>query len=803
MKLPLSWLREFVAIEADPGEIANRVTVAGLEIESVERLKPAFSGVTVGKVLNVEKHPNADRLSLCEVDAGAGALYKVVCGAPNVRAGMMGAFAAVGAKLGDAPALEAATIRGVTSQGMLCSERELGLSDQHGGIITLPDDAPLGADVAEYMGLDDTVFDVAIAPNRGDCASVLGLAREVAAVFGLKLKLPRLKPPITRSADPALAFSVDMAAPDLCPRYVGLVMSRIKIGPSPMWVRRRLELCAMRALNNVVDATNYVMLERGQPLHAFDLERIASRRIIVRRAGDDRQFVTLDNVTRELRPDDLLIADPEKPLAIAGIMGGLNSEVSEAATTILLESAYFEPMTIARTSRRLGLRSEASYRFERAIDRDGQVAALVRVAQIIREIAGGREAGAIGDHEPRKAAPREISLDLKWMRSLLGAEIPAPLATLRLKSLGAKVARAGNGMFKVVPPSFRPDLNEPADLAEEVARLSGLAEIPAITPLKNTAYQQPNREREIARATREVMLGCGLTEMTTIAFIPPADNRRFPGGGEGAAVVVENPLSMELSELRRSLVPGLLTALRFNLNREATALHAFEIGKVFTKHGNMAREDQRIAMLSYGAYARAAVGENPLKAGFFTLKGVLEDYFETLGISGRVKFEAHAGGTLAFLHPGRTARIVLDSQPLGYLGELHPSEALRLELDDACGLCELDIGKLISYGFSPRKAIEPPPRFPSVRRDLALVIDRDFPADEIVRAIRDVAPALLEAVEVFDVYEGGTITAGKKSVALALRFRGKDRTLRDEEVNRAQALIVEQLGARLGAELRQ
>jgi len=802
VKLPLSWLREFVAIEADAAELANRVTVVGLEIESIERLKPAFSGVIVGKVLKADKHPNADRLSLCEVDTGGPATHRVVCGAPNVRAGMTGAFAVVGAKLSGTPTLEAATIRGVTSQGMLCSERELGLSDEHKGIIALPDDAPVGADVGTFMGLDDTVFDVAIPPNRGDAASVLGLAREIAAVFGLRLKSPRLRPPITRGADPALAFSVEISAPDLCPRYAGLVMTRVNIGPSPMWMRRRLELCAMRALNNVVDATNYVMLERGQPLHAFDLERIAGRRIVVRRAGNDRRFVTLDNETRELRPDDLMIADPEKALAIAGIMGGLNSEVSDATRTILLESAYFEPVTIARTSRRLGLRGEASYRFERGVDREGQVAALVRVAQLIRETAGGREAGPIGDHQPRKAVLREITLDLRWMASLLGAEIPASLAGRRLKSLGAKVSRAGRGALRVVPPPFRPDLNEPADLAEEVARLSGLVEIPAVVLPRIAGYQEPSRERDFARATREIMLGCGLTEMTTIAFVAPADNARYCGQSE-AAVVVENPLSAELSELRRSLIPGLLTALRFNLNRQATAVHAFEIGKVFTKQGDLPREDQRIAMLSYGEYARGAVGEKTLKAGFFTLKGVLEDYFDALGIGGRVSFEALDGGGLAFLHPGRVARVVLDEQPLGYIGELHPSEALRLELDEACALCELDLAKLISYGFTPRKPIEPPPRFPSVRRDLALVIDRDFPADKIVRTIRHVASSLLEAVEVFDVYEGGTIPDGKKSVALALRFRAKDRTLRDEEVNRAHALVVAELRARLGAELRQ
>src|SRR6266851_4019187 len=406
MKLPLSWLAEFVTLEADVDELCRRLTLAGLEVENVERAAPGFSDVFVARVLKVERHPNADRLNLCEVDAGAVGRFSVVCGAPNVRAGMIAPFARLGARLigsgrgggqrpaslQDAPPLEAAVIRGVRSEGMLCSERELGFSDDHAGIVALPDDAPLGVELASYLRSDDTVLDIAITPNRGDCLSILGLAREVAALFGLKLKQPAvksamLKPRGGRTESGAElraesqagsinhasdALAVEILAPELCPHYVGLPIGGVKIGPSPIWMRRRLELCGMRALNNVVDATNYVMLELGQPLHAFDSAQIAARRIVVRRADQapggavDREFVTLDNVRRTLDPADLLIADPEKPLAIAGIMGGLNSEVSAATTDLVLESAYFEPMTIARTARRLGLRSEASYRFERA-----------------------------------------------------------------------------------------------------------------------------------------------------------------------------------------------------------------------------------------------------------------------------------------------------------------------------------------------------------------------------------------------------------------------------------------------------
>ncbi|HYK64693.1 MAG TPA: phenylalanine--tRNA ligase subunit beta, partial [Patescibacteria group bacterium] len=489
MKLPLSWMREFVSVDAPVEEIARRLSFAGLVVENVERLKPGFAGVFVARVLKVEKHPNADRLNLCEVDAGAMGQHRVVCGALNVKAGMIAPLALVGARMvgadkgqhGDstprfeqAPPLEAAVIRGVRSEGMLCSGRELGLSQDHAGILALSANAPIGGDVAEYLQLDDTVLDVEITPNRGDCLSILGLAREVSALFGAKLRAPHMRAAHKPGSADAVEFTVSIDAPDLCPRYAGLAMSGIKIGQSPAWLKRRLELCGMRALNNVVDATNYVMLELGQPLHAFDFAKISGGKIVVRRGGDTREFVTLDNATRTLDSDDLLIADADKPLAIAGVMGGLNSEVSEATTTILLESAYFEPMTVARTSRRLGLRSEASYRFERGIDRAGQVGALIRAAELIRKIAHGREASPIADFEPRKAEPREIALDLDAMESLLGAAIPPGVAKSRLKSLGAQVSTRGKGVLTVAPPSFRSDLIEQADLIEEVARLGGL-----------------------------------------------------------------------------------------------------------------------------------------------------------------------------------------------------------------------------------------------------------------------------------------------------------------------------------------
>ena len=806
MKLPLSWLGDFVSIDAPVEEISRRLSYAGLVVESLEKLTSGFARVVVGRVLHVEKHPNADRLSLCDVDAGEKGRFKVVCGAPNVKAGMIAPLALVGAQLGNQPPLEAAVIRGVRSEGMLCSERELGLSQDQAGIVALGADAPLGGDVAAYLRLDDTVLDVEITPNRGDCLSVLGLAREIAALFAARLRAPRLRAAHSAGSPGGARFSlaVSIEAPDLCPRYAALAMTGIKIGPSPAWVKRRLQLCGMRALNNVVDATNYVMLELGQPLHAFDFDKIAGGRIIVRRAGDTREFVTLDNVGRTLDSNALLIADGDKPLAIAGLMGGLNSEVSDSTGTILLESAYFEPMTIARTTRRLGLRSEASYRFERGVDRAGQVGALIRAAELIRRIAHGHEASPIADFEPRKAEPREITLDLGAMESLLGAAIPPAVARSRLKSLGAQVSTRAKGMLAVVPPSFRSDLLEQADLIEEVARLGGLEDIPALLPQRVTALTPVNREREFLNGTREVMLGCGLTEAATIAFVAPADNARFPGIQVATRPLkVSNPLSAELSELRVSLLGGLVTALRFNLNREARAFHAFEIGKTFRMDGDIPTEHNHLAAVSYGAYALSAIGEHSVTAGFFSLKGILETYLEAIGISPRVAYKALGSADAPFLHPGRSAAVTLDDAPIGLIGELHPAEAMRLDLNDPCAVYELDLSRLIAYGFSPRKTFQPPPKFPAIRRDLALVLDRNFPADMVVKTVRECGTSLLESVEVFDVYEGTAVAAGKKSVALTCRYRAKDRTLTDEEVNRIHAALVEQAQMRLGAELRQ
>ncbi len=487
-------------------------------------------------------------------------------------------------------------------------------------------------------------------------------------------------------------------------------------------------------------------------------------------------------------------------------MGGLNSEVSDSTTTILLESAYFEPMTVARTARRLGLRSEASYRFERGIDRAGQVGALIRAAELIRKIARGREASPIADFEPRKAEPREIALDLAAMESLLGVAIPATVARNRLKSLGAQVSTRAKGILAVVPPSFRSDLVEQADLYEEVARLGGLEEIPALLPERISAQAPVNREREFIKGTREVMMGCGLTEAATIAFIAPADNARFSGIQAAARPVkVTNPLSAELSELRVSLMPGLVTSLRFNLNREARAFHAFEMGKIFRMNGDIATEHNHLAAVSYGPYALSAIGEHSVTAGFFTMKGILETYFDAIGISPRVTFKAIDGADneTPFLHPGRSAIVSLDDAPIGLIGELHPAEAMRLDLNEPCAIYELDLSRLIAYGFSPRKTFEPPPKFPAIRRDLALVMDRNFPADMVLKTIRECGASLLESVEVFDVYEGTAVAAGKKSVALACRYRAKDRTLTDEEVNRIHAVLVEQARLRLGAELRQ
>jgi len=823
MKLPLTWLREFVAIDASVEEISRRLSVAGLEVENIERLTPGFEGVTIARVLDVQKHPNADRLHLCQVDTGSENL-SIVCGAPNVQAGMTAALARVGARLigadkgmhGDGhprlenvPPLQAAVIRGVRSEGMLCSERELGLSTEHAGILSLPLDAPIGTPLADYLGLNETVFDVAVLANRGDCLSIVGLAREVSALFDARLLVPRRKSlkvdARTEAAGAEAPFSVEMAAPDLCPRYAALKMSGIKIGPSPMWIKRRLELCGTRSINNVVDATNYVMLELGQPLHAFDLTKIASAKIVVRRAGGDREFVTLDGQTRELKPDDLLICDPDKPLAIAGIMGGQNSEVSDSTTTILLESAYFEPMTVARTARRLGLRSEASYRFERGIDRMGQVTALFRVAELLCQVASAREEGAVADYDVRPMTPHEITLDLKKLAALLGVEIPAPEVRRRLLALGATVKKsaAGKNLLAVRPPSYRSDLSEPADLAEEVARVTGLEDVPPALPVRQFAYAPPNRDREFIRGIREIVLGAGFSELDTLAFATTTSNDKFAGVAKGAPIRVHNPIVEEMRQMRRSLVPAQLDSLRFNLNRQAADFHAFEIAKVYSRVGDTPIEQYALAALSYGDYAIGEVGKPALKASFFSMKGVIEALMAALGLTSRISYRLLAELAPAFLHPGASAQIVLDEDVIGYLGELHPREKMERDLTEPCAVCELDLEKLRAYGFSPRQTIEAPPRFPAVRRDLALLLDRAVPAAAVVTAIRELGGEWLEHVSVFDVYEGQSVASGKKSVAVALTYRAKDRTLTDDEVNRVHAALVEAARSRLGAELRQ
>ena len=819
MKLPLGWLAEFVKIEADVAELGRRLTLAGLEVENVERHQPGFSGVTVARVVKVERHPNADRLSLCEVDPGDGSRVSIVCGAPNVHAGMRAALARVGARLvgadkgehgdgqarlEDAPPLEAAVIRGVRSEGMLCSERELGLSSEHAGIVELDGDAPLGTPLADYLRLGETVFDVAVLPNRGDCLSVLGLAREVAALFELKFKPPRVAPARARPGDPAPELEVQIDDADHCPRYAALAIRGVKIAASPMWMRRRLALFGIRSVNNVVDITNYVMLELGQPLHAFDLEKIEGGRIVIRRAGEDREFVTLDGLRRELRPDDLMICDGVKPLALAGVMGGMNSEVSGSTTSLLLESAYFEPMAIARTSRRLGLRSEASYRFERGIDRTGQVVALHRAAALLRKLTGGRPAGDPIDLEARPAPRREIVLDLGRMSALLGVELPAAKVKRRLQSVGAAVVRAGKGEMIVTPPSFRLDLNELADLAEEVARIPGLAEIPEALPLRNSSPGAPDSRRSTFKATRDALIGAGLTEIRSIGFVNAADNRRYPGLREAEALAVSNPLSAEFSELRASLIPGLVTALRFNLNRSARSFHAFELGRVYVNLNGAPAEQERIAALSFGEFGRAAIGEHATAGDYLTLKGALETCFEALGIVREVQFARAEPERTPYLHPGKSARLAFDGQLLGYLGELHPSEMSRIGINGTVAACELDFGVLLAYKSSPHgtKTISAPPRFPAITRDLALVIDRDFPADTVVKTTAQIDEPLLESVELFDAYEGSSVPAGKKSLALSCTYRAKDRTLTDEEINGAHARLTQTVMARLGAELR-
>ena len=650
-------------------------------------------------------------------------------------------------------------------------------------------------------GAEDWLFEVGVTPNRGDCLSIAGIAREVAALTGGKLTSPPLSAP-AKDASIRKRISVSIDNPQFCARYSARIVDEIKIAPSPKWLAFRLESCGIRAINNVVDATNYVMLETGQPLHAFDLERLANKSIKVRVAGAVTRFTTLDGVERELSAEDLLICDGAEPVALAGIMGGMDSEVKASTASILLESANFAPAAIRRTARRLALHSEASHRFERGVDPEGTIKSLDRAVYLLVQLCGGRAEAGVADRYPGRVKPPTIVLRDEHVERLLGLKIDRSHAAKLLNSLGMQTKeRPRRRSLTVVPPASRPDITREADVIEELARVHGYDQIPTTLPLLRSSGGKTDWRLGWERKLRSLLAGEGLTEVINLPFTSQSLNEIFPGISRDGknAVMVLNPLAQENAEMRHSLIPGLIENLRFNLAFKTRSFHAYHLGKVFSAGaGGDVRERSCIAGLLYGPRARHGlrVGEEK-PAGFLECKGLVEAVLELFHIRDRVSWNRSESG---FLHPGLSAKLLHGETELGYLGEVHPNIVQQLELSSFF-LFELDFEKVLEY--APRRiAVRALPRFPAVERDVALVVDRDFASQKVIDWIKDLGEALIEHVDVFDQYLGAPVPEGKKSLAYKISYRAEDRTLTDTEINVLHQRLVQRLGETFGAERR-
>jgi len=799
MRLSLNWLSDFVDVTAPSSELAEGLTMAGLEVEAVEEITPDFSGVVVARVLKVEPHPQADLLTIAEVDAGGGSAQRVVCGAPNLRQGRLYPFAPPGAVLSQGRKLKPAKIRGVASEGMLLAEDELGLSADHMGLMDLPQDLPLGRDLAEALGLADTVLEVAVTPNRPDCLSVLGLAREVAALLNQPLRHPEVI--VAEVEKPAAPLArVTILDPVGCPRYAARLVMDLTVAPSPFWMRRRLQLAGIRAINNLVDVTNYVLLEYGQPLHGFDFRKLRGGEIKVRRPQkNEHSFVTLDGQERALDPGTLLICDGDHPVALAGIMGGLESEIIPDTRQVLIESAYFHPPVIRRTAKRLGLSTESSYRFERGVDSEGVIHALERAAQLMAALGGGRVlAGRIDEYPNPIYCPR-LTLRVSRANQVLGVDLSRDEMAGVLKRLHLPAVVEDADTLAVQVPSFRGDLEREIDLIEEVARLGGYENIPVTLPQGEVATPRPAFEIRLREQSRRLLLGLGFSEAINYSF----QSERLKGmlGGEQAAapaLPLSNPLSEEQAVMRISLLPGLLDTLRRNIHHQVRNLRLFELSKTFrpAPGAELPREEQWLAGLMYGDRVEASwnAPEGPLD--FFDLKGVMETLLEGLLIN-EVSFRDHD------LPPylGAGARVFSRDQELGVLGELAPEVNEKLDVEGAIWVFNLNFQALAEAAL-PTPLFSPLPRYPAVYRDIALVVDAAVPGDRVAQALYEHGKPWLVEAKLFDVYTGDPIPAGKRSLAFRLTYRDPERTLTDEAVGKRHEAMIQALAQELGAELR-
>jgi phenylalanyl-tRNA synthetase beta chain len=793
MRISLAWLAEYVPLPPAE-ELARRLTAVGLEVEAVERVGAGLGGVVAARILSSEKHREAEKLSVTRVDAGQGEPLQVVCGALNYAVGDLVALATVGAALPGGQKIERARIRGVESFGMLCSAKELGLSPDASGLLILPPEVKPGTPVAEALGLEDTLFEVNVTPNRPDALSHLGLAREVAALLGKKVACPRAA--LAQKGGPASeAVKVRIEAPQKCARYAARVIEGVAIRPSPPWLARRLESCGVRSISNVVDATNFALLELGHPLHAFDLDKVEGREIVVRCARPGEKLTTLDGQERVLDPDDLVIADRDRGSALAGVMGGGDSEISPGTTRVLLESAWFEPAGIRRTSKRHGVHTEASHRFERGADPGAVIPALDRCAGLIAELAGGAVRRGVVDAYPRKYRPALVPLSWARPAEVLGMPVSRREARRVLEALGFEERRATpkGALFKV--PSWRADVALEEDLIEEIVRSTGYDAIPeTLPPIGNENPALPP-EAQATERLRQALETAGFSEAVNFSFVSPGDLGPIDAG---AAIALKNPISADLALMRTSLVPSLLRNVAHNLRQRVADVRLYEIASVYRQlppgftTDVPAREDLRLAGVATGRRCPRGWVTGGEPYDLHDLKGALEGLLEGLDIAG---VDFRRGGE-PWLHPRAACSLELSrggtAEVLGSAGEIHPRLAATFELPPGVFAFELSF-EALAHRARLTPLFRDVPRFPAVLRDLAVVVAEEVSAGAVLGLVRE--EELAEEVTLFDVYRGPPLPSGKKNLAMAIRYRAADRTLTDADADLAHARIVERLSS--------
>ncbi|MDH5407402.1 MAG: phenylalanine--tRNA ligase subunit beta [Gammaproteobacteria bacterium] len=792
MKFSEQWLREWVNPDVGTQQLAHQLTMAGLEVDAIEAVAADFDQVVVGEVSQLEAHPDADKLRVCQVNIGDKKALSIVCGAANVFAGARVPVALVGASLPGGLKIKKSKLRGVESHGMLCSAKELGMVEQADGLLILPDDAPVGEDIRKYLKLDDVSIELGLTPNRGDCLSLAGIAREVGVLNQLDVSVPNGKNPTVALVD---KFDVNVEASEDCPVYVGRIIRGIdQAAATPIWMQERLRRSGLRSLGPVVDVTNYVLLEFGQPMHAFDLDKLSGG-IVVRHAKQGEKIKLLDEQIIELTEGTLVIADEKAPVALAGIMGGADSAVQDSTKDIFLESAFFSPLAIAGRARSYGLHTDSSHRFERGVAPDLQQRAIERATELLLDIVGGK-AGPVVKRQSKESLSHKEAIKLRSQRisRVLGIDIPPQEVKSILKRLGMEVFSEGDD-WKVTPPAFRFDIEQEVDLIEELGRISGYDNLPYTRPVSPLIMHPKPESRVDLRRIRQLLTDLGYQEAITYSFVEPEFQSLFEPDLENLPLL--NPISAEMAVMRTSIWPGLVQAMQHNLHRQQNRICLFECGLKFVRQGSELKQEMVVAGLRYGDRYPEQWGLDSEKSDFFDVKKELESLLQLAGSATEYQFNAE---THPALHPGQSVRLLRGDRDAGWLGVLHPSISQKLGVKQSVILFELKLD-VVQQGQVPR--FEMLSKFPAIRRDLAIIVDIDVTAQRVEETIKKSAPDALKNIELFDVYTGEGIDSGRKSLALGLTLQDLSRTLTDTEVDTVMVQIVQVLQSELGATLRE